>query len=164
MKTPLTPAGIEPATFRFIARHLNHCTTAVPSLWGRNWIFILFWYTAMAQAVSRRSLTAKSRVRFLVCPCKICGGQRGTRTSCPEYFACAVSVQFHQLSIIMHAKPGNLPTQQCSFGSQRSIGQKIAFTLLMLNTWVSNILWQTATPVVGWSAGRTWKNSSKWYT
>ena len=25
MKNPLTPAGIEPATFRFVAQHLNHC-------------------------------------------------------------------------------------------------------------------------------------------
>ena len=31
MKDPLTPAGIEPATFRFVAQHLNHCATAVPS-------------------------------------------------------------------------------------------------------------------------------------
>jgi len=30
MKNPLTPAGIEPATFRFVAQHLNHCGTAVP--------------------------------------------------------------------------------------------------------------------------------------
>jgi len=30
VKNPLTPAGIEPATFRFVARHLNHCATAVP--------------------------------------------------------------------------------------------------------------------------------------
>jgi hypothetical protein len=30
MKNPLTPAGIEPATFRFVAQHLNHCDTAVP--------------------------------------------------------------------------------------------------------------------------------------
>jgi len=29
-KTPLTPPGIEPATFRFVAQHLNHCATAVP--------------------------------------------------------------------------------------------------------------------------------------
>ena len=27
---PLTPAVIEPATFRFVAQHLNHCATAVP--------------------------------------------------------------------------------------------------------------------------------------
>jgi len=27
----MTPAGIEPATFRFVAQHLNHCATAVPS-------------------------------------------------------------------------------------------------------------------------------------
>ena len=31
MKNPLTPAGIEPATFRFVAQYLNHCDTAVPS-------------------------------------------------------------------------------------------------------------------------------------
>jgi len=29
-KNPLTLAGIEPATFRFVAQHLNHCATAVP--------------------------------------------------------------------------------------------------------------------------------------
>jgi len=28
--TALTPAGIGPATFRFVAQHLNHCATAVP--------------------------------------------------------------------------------------------------------------------------------------
>jgi len=28
MKNPLTAAGIEPATFRFVAQHLNHCATA----------------------------------------------------------------------------------------------------------------------------------------
>jgi len=26
----MTPAGIEPATFRFVAQHLNHCPAAVP--------------------------------------------------------------------------------------------------------------------------------------
>ena len=29
MKNPMTPAGIEPATFRFVVQHLNHCATAV---------------------------------------------------------------------------------------------------------------------------------------
>ena len=31
MKNSLTPAGIEPATFRFVAQHINHCATAVPT-------------------------------------------------------------------------------------------------------------------------------------
>ena len=30
MKNPLILAGVEPATFRFVAQHLNHCATAVP--------------------------------------------------------------------------------------------------------------------------------------
>jgi hypothetical protein len=34
----------------------------------------------MAQAVSRRPLTAESRVRTRVNPCGICGGQSGTGT------------------------------------------------------------------------------------
>ena len=32
MKNPLTPAGIEPATFQFVTQHLNHCATAVPRI------------------------------------------------------------------------------------------------------------------------------------
>ena len=26
----MAPAGIEPAIFRFVAQHLNHCATAFP--------------------------------------------------------------------------------------------------------------------------------------
>jgi len=32
MKDPLTPPGIEPATFRFLAQHLNHCASV--ALWN----------------------------------------------------------------------------------------------------------------------------------
>ena len=31
---PVTPSGIEPATFRFVAQPLHHCATAVPILSG----------------------------------------------------------------------------------------------------------------------------------
>jgi hypothetical protein len=30
-KIPITPSGIEPATFGFVAQYLNHCATAPPS-------------------------------------------------------------------------------------------------------------------------------------
>ena len=33
-KIPMTPSGIEPATFRFAAQHLNHCATAVTVLFN----------------------------------------------------------------------------------------------------------------------------------
>jgi hypothetical protein len=35
---PMTPSGIEPAAFRFVAQYLNHCATAVPGLvTASNW-------------------------------------------------------------------------------------------------------------------------------
>ena len=40
-KNPLIPAGIEPATFRFVAQHLNHCATAVPAFVGSYLNFIV---------------------------------------------------------------------------------------------------------------------------
>ena len=41
-KIPMTPAGIEPATFRFVAQHLNHCATAVPKKLVRSGIELVF--------------------------------------------------------------------------------------------------------------------------
>jgi len=32
----MTPAGIEPVTFRFIAQHLNHCATMIPRILDSN--------------------------------------------------------------------------------------------------------------------------------
>ena len=37
MKNSLTPAGIGPATFRFVAQHLDHCATAVPEYSKYGW-------------------------------------------------------------------------------------------------------------------------------
>ena len=44
MKVPTTPAEIEPATFRFVAQHLNHCTTAIPVHLGTDLKYYFFVY------------------------------------------------------------------------------------------------------------------------
>ena len=42
MKNPLTPAGIETATFRFVAQHLNHYATAVSDYLLKRSEYLLF--------------------------------------------------------------------------------------------------------------------------
>jgi len=36
MKNPITQAEIEPANFRFVAQHINHCATSVPQKYNYN--------------------------------------------------------------------------------------------------------------------------------
>jgi len=45
MKNPLTPAGIEPATFRFVAQRRNHCATAVPINEWQGGLFMSAYYS-----------------------------------------------------------------------------------------------------------------------
>jgi hypothetical protein len=60
---------------------------------------------AMSQAVSRRPLTAEARVRPLVSPCGICGGQSGTGTRfSPEYFGFLLSILLHRCFITRKKK------------------------------------------------------------
>jgi hypothetical protein len=57
----------------------------------------------MAQAIRRRPLTAESRVRSRVSPCRICGGPSGTGTG----FSPSTSVfpcQFHSTAAPLHGK------------------------------------------------------------
>jgi hypothetical protein len=57
----------------------------------------------MAQAVSRRSLTAEARIRSRVNPGGICGGESGTGTGVSpstSVFAC----QFHSTGAPLHGK------------------------------------------------------------
>ena len=68
-------------------------STAVSTVEGR----------AMAQAVSRRPLTAEARVRSRVCPCGICGGQSGTGTGFSTS-TLVFSCQFHSTGAPLYGK------------------------------------------------------------
>jgi hypothetical protein len=62
---------------------------------------------ALAQAVSRRSLTAERRVRSRVSPCGTCGGQSGTGTG----FSSSTSIfphQFHSTGAQVQGKTKKL--------------------------------------------------------
>jgi hypothetical protein len=68
----------------------------------------------MAQAVSRRPLTAEARVRSRVSPCGVCGGQSGTGTG----FFSELSVfpcEFHSTGAPLLVKLGK---KNCSSSSQ----------------------------------------------
>jgi len=62
MKNALTPAEIEPATFWFVAQHLNYCATAVPILtlwWTKiDWIN---WGKIRKKYVSKNILNQHTR-------------------------------------------------------------------------------------------------------
>jgi len=45
----MTLAGIEPATFRFVAQHLNHCATAVEII---NYYDCTFWFSLIVHHVN----------------------------------------------------------------------------------------------------------------
>jgi hypothetical protein len=60
-----------------------------------------FYGRAMAQVVSPRPLAAEARVRSLVSPCGICGGQSGTGTGFSPYTSVFPS-QFHSNRAPLH--------------------------------------------------------------
>ena len=92
-KIPMIPTGIEPATFRFAAQHLNHCATAVPKNTGADSNTTMKrmacnnsrWKAANQYKdwrIRRRrkkiSLTADAQVRSQVHPCGTCCGKHLT--------------------------------------------------------------------------------------
>jgi len=57
MKNPLTPVGIQPATFWFVAQHLNHCATAFSKVHRQNAAFSLKEKCPVHKALFRKGLS-----------------------------------------------------------------------------------------------------------
>jgi hypothetical protein len=73
---------------------------------------------AMAQAVSRRPLTAETRVRSRVGPCGICGGQSGTGTG----FSASTSAfpcQFYSTGASLQGKSSS--SQSCTISLKAAV-------------------------------------------
>ena len=70
LKNPMTPAGIELVTFRFVAQHLNHCATAVPRF---------FWEEMKIVAVTHNE---NNDAYCTGCLCQI---DEGKKLECQEY-------------------------------------------------------------------------------
>jgi hypothetical protein len=92
---------------------------------------------AMPQVVSRRPLTEEFRVRALVNPCRICGGQSGTRTG---FFTSSLVFPCHYHStIVLHIyiSPGGsticplvAAVQRCNLIPLKSINIYIYYSTL----------------------------------
>jgi len=50
---PMTRSGIEPAPFRFVAQHLNHCATAVSTNWNGSTKLVKNYMPIIIHALSR---------------------------------------------------------------------------------------------------------------
>ena len=55
----------------------------------------------MAKAVSRRSVTTETLLRFVFSPCEICSAQIDTRTGFPSRVLLFSPVAFHRYSILI---------------------------------------------------------------
>jgi hypothetical protein len=95
----------------------------------------------MDQAVSLQLLTAEARVRFQVCPCKICGGQsvfrqgfffRVRRVSLVNIIPPVLHtyLQLH-VAVTSRAKgeAGDL-LKECSFGNRGALDRKVLSLIL----------------------------------
>ena len=60
----MTPSGIEPATFRFVAEHLDHCATAIPNkdVWAQTFQKLVHTKYKMNCKIMRHTTESHSRM------------------------------------------------------------------------------------------------------
>jgi hypothetical protein len=64
-KNSMTPSGIEPATFWFVAQYLNHCATAVPFQGVYGTILLLPFTPQFARKVSGKRRKTSTRIAVI---------------------------------------------------------------------------------------------------
>ena len=80
----MTPSGIEPETFRFVAGHLNHCATAVPLLNGY-WGYFTGYSGRDMKLTSSLRLAQRIRISGVISPLPLYALTVWTGTTLPVY-------------------------------------------------------------------------------
>ena len=88
----MTPSGIEPATFRFVAQHLNHCATAVP--YWRHIIYYAKKKSCLAY-VSFMQTTHRSKVLLFVIEHHVWKVCDGVGTDLHAFLTLTINGQIH---------------------------------------------------------------------
>jgi len=107
----MTPSRIEPATFRFVAQHLNHCATAVPVRPYYTTLLIIRYTADLLQIYRCTDLVLSLNIREMK-KCMLCCSYLVTMTF---YFARAFCVFAHRYSHTnrKRAKPKRIISNQC---------------------------------------------------
>ena len=110
-KIPVTPSGIEPATFRFVAQHLNHCATAVPVRPYYATLLIIRYTADLLQIYRCTDLVLSLNIREM----KKCMLRCSYLVTMTFYFARAFCVFAHRYSYTnrKRAKPKKVFSNQC---------------------------------------------------
>jgi len=128
-KIPMTPSRIEPATFRFVAQHLNHCTTVVPKI---SCLFISILCSFILTCISdshpqifRRTIVLVQHLASSLClgDCSVHRLREDSRNLCTEHVSSTTVLIFRRTIVLVQhlVSSGSLvQVQHTGYGKTKS--------------------------------------------
>ena len=127
----MTPAGIESATFRFVAQHLNHCATAVPPQSS-----VLLKTLTGPQLVKKSPPPSRGFITAFTTAHQLSLSWARSIQSVPypnSWRSISDYIQTNPLSNVCVTFGSDLLT--CSFSSSKSVCQRLAIHVSLLTFW-----------------------------